>query len=376
MRPLVEFVSKPIVEPFQDGSKCLVRDLAWHCTRVEPAVFGTEQGLPAWEGRVRIQPVYRSGGGFAPSLRQNMRAASWLLLRSRASVWHFVFAPNLNSSRVGRSLRKLRRVPVVQTIASPPRSFEHPEQLLFGDRVVAQSRWTREQFLLHWQGPTEPPPLSFLPPPAPQVQPVSPLDCQRVRARLQIPDGVPLFVFPGDLEEGRGMREVAALIQASRDYLPEARWVIAYRTKSVRAEEQAAAWQAQLAGERVRFEKNLPDIHALLAAATAVVFPVRDLYGKVDLPIVLLEALTFGTPVFTLDEGPLASLAGALHLPADPSAWEEPLRQSVENRSFRGERAEAGRLALESTFSAARVTAAYEDLYFELIEDGFARTRK
>ncbi len=38
--------------------------------------------------------------------------------------------------------------------------------------------------------------------------------------------------------------------------------------------------------------------------------PVDDLHGKVDLPIVLLEALTLGTPALVLDEGPLSGTHG------------------------------------------------------------------
>src|SRR5690606_24505548 len=87
--------------------------------------------------------------------------------------------------------------------------------------------------------------------------------------------------------------------------------------------------------EAVRFASDLPDIIALLASASAVLFPVDDLWGKVDLPIVLLESMDIGVPVIVLDKGPLRDLQGvvkaadtkvetlleaALHLSSDSSS--------------------------------------------------------
>jgi len=152
----VLFVSKPIVPPFHDGTKCLVRDVALHLERAEAMVMSAP-GAPALEsavdaelypsrdGRVPVQmaPVYPGAGRFAPALRDNVRAAAFLLARSRADVWHYVFAPNPKSSVVGCAIGRLRRVPVLQTVASAPRRFEGLSRLLFGQIVVAQSEWTR-----------------------------------------------------------------------------------------------------------------------------------------------------------------------------------------------------------------------------------------
>src|SRR3712207_6253564 len=139
----VLFVSKPIAPPFHDGTKCLVRDIALNLTRVEP-VWLSSRGSKANElsASVRSVPVYSDAGSYTPAFAQSLRAAAWVLLRSDADVWHFVFAPNARTSRAGRLLKRARSVPVVQTIASPPRSFAAVDDLLFGDVIVAQSRWT------------------------------------------------------------------------------------------------------------------------------------------------------------------------------------------------------------------------------------------
>jgi phosphatidylinositol alpha-1,6-mannosyltransferase len=365
-RPLVQFVSKPIAAPFRDGTKCFVRDLVTHFSEVDSAVMGTREGAAELLGLTRIEAIYGDAGRFAPGLSQNLRAASWLLFQSRADIWHYVFAPNLRSSQVGRALRALRRIPVVQTIASPPRSFTDPHKLLFGDVIVAQSDWTRAQFLSNWQGPKAPT-IHVVPPPAPLVPQPSEQALTQVRARLGATAATPIFLYPGDLEISQGAARVGALIEPIRALLPEAVLVFAYRDKSSAAEAHARELQAQLPQSGVHFEKNVPDIHALVAASSAILFPVDDLYGKIDLPIVLLEAMGLGTPVLALDEGPLTSLTGAWRAPFEPAAWAERAVATAKEGEIRGQAVALGRAAARDHYAPGRVARAYEAFYRQLL---------
>lgn len=366
-RPVVQFVSKPIASPFRDGTKCLVRDLVTHYSELDCRVLGTSAGAPELLGRAQVEPIYSDAGTFAPGLTQNLRAAAFLLIRSRADLWHFVFAPNPRSSQVGRVLRALRRVPVVQTVASPPRSFERPEQLLFGDRVVVQSEWTRARFAESLAAAK----LSFdvrvVPPPAPRLETPTLDEVGAVRARLGLDSAAPLFVYPGDLEVSQGAARVAQLVAPLCERMPEARVVFAYRDKSERAEGHARILRERLPAEQVRFEKNVPDIHALLAASTAILFPVEDLYGKVDLPIVLLEALGMGIPVLAEQDGPLASLEGAWRSRFDVASWLEQSVRLARDPAARAGAADVGKRAVAEHYAPERIAAAYQAIYRELL---------
>src|ERR1700678_704879 len=124
----VLFVSKPIAPPWHDGSKNLVRDIASHLTRAEPTVM-TLPGAPAIGARVTMEPVYRDAGRFMPGLAANARVLGRLVSGDAHDLWHFVFAPNPASSSAARIARGIRRAsgwrgPLVQTVASAPRSFE------------------------------------------------------------------------------------------------------------------------------------------------------------------------------------------------------------------------------------------------------------
>jgi glycosyltransferase involved in cell wall biosynthesis len=373
MNPSVLFVSKPIAPPFHDGSKCLVRDVARNLTRIDPVVLSTPGAplvLPAPGARqVRSVPAYGAPGAFSPALSANLRAASWLLWRSRASVWHFVFAPNARTSGAGRLLSRVRGVPVVQTVASPPRSFERPERLFFGDVVVAQSAWTRRAIEQSYDGSgMRAPRLVVIPPPVPELAIPTAEELAAVRARLELGPNTRYLVYPGDLETSSGAETTAALALRLARSMPDVLTVFAYRRKSPAAAEVAARLAARLPGAQTRFAENVPDILALLAGASAIVFPVDDLWGKVDLPIVLLEAMALGVPVIALDQGPLGDLSGVVKVPTlDPEAWQAEVEALLGDPERGRLIAARQREALDARHRSSSVARAYEDLYLELV---------
>ena len=373
MPPSVLFVSKPIAPPFHDGSKCLVRDVARHLTRVAPIVLSTPgaPSLSAAAGALSVRSVaaYGAPGSFTPAFSANVRAAAWVLLRSRASVWHFVFAPNARTSGAGKWLRRLRGVPVVQTVASPPRSFAEPQALFFGDVLVAQSTWTRSAIETSYEGSgMRAPRMAVIPPPVPDLVTPGAAEIASVRRELDLAPEQRYLLYPGDLETSSGAQATAALAERVPSALPGVVTVFAYRRKSARAAEVAARLATRLPRAHTRFLENARNILALLAGAAAVVFPVDDLWGKVDLPIVLLEAMALGVPVIVLDQGPLQDLEGVLKVPSlDSVRWLAAVSDLLADPGRCASLIADQRAALAERHAAAVVARAYEDLYLELV---------
>jgi phosphatidylinositol alpha-1,6-mannosyltransferase len=368
--PRVLFVSKPIAPPFHDGTKCLVRDVAANLRQFEPIVLTTRAGLALLPQGVKGRPVYASSGSFAPAALENARAALGLLAGPRDDVWHFVFAPNPRTGQVARALRALRRVPIVQTVASPPRRFEKLSSLLFGDQVVVQSQATlsalrlaaeREGFAL--------PPVSVLPPPVPELGNVTPERIAAVRSELGLGDADRIVLYPGDLEVSSGAEFTRRLVSPLRARIPGAVVVFAYRNKTPRAAVRARELGLSLASERVRITDRARDMHALIAASAIVIFPVDDLWGKVDLPIVLLEALALGVPCLVLDHGPLRDLRGALKLSTfETNAWVDAAARLVESNEVRAELVAEGHAAAKLVYASGVVARGYEAIYLRALE--------
>ncbi|HEX3596063.1 MAG TPA: glycosyltransferase family 4 protein [Polyangiaceae bacterium] len=373
MRRRVLFVSKPIGPPFHDGTKCLVRDVALNLTRYESEVMVppgvTSLGYAPATGNPGIAAarVYAGPGAYAPALADNARAAAFLAFGARAALWHFVFAPNPRSSAIGRLTRAIRRPRVVQTVASPPKTFS--AKLFFGDAIVAQSNWTATRVVRAFEaaGVERVPLVRVIPPPVGPLCARTSSELDAVTGVLELPAGAPVFVYPGDLEVSSGAETVARAVAPLVRALPSAIVVFACRPKTAEAPRIEAELRARLDASSVRFVREV-DLPALLARATAVLFPVDDLYGKVDLPISLLEAMRLGVPVVTLDSGPLADLRETVRVAAeDPGGLAECAVRLFRDRAFRDAMAGAGRRAIAERYDARIVAAAYEGVYDEVL---------
>jgi phosphatidylinositol alpha-1,6-mannosyltransferase len=273
---------------------------------------------------------------------------------------------------MGRWLKKLRGVPSVQTIASRPRQFGDVTALLFGDIVVAQSRDTRDRFREAWAKGTslnsKCPRIEVIAPALGPVRVPSLDETMAVRQNLDIGPDVPILLYPGDLEVSHGARiaKAAAVVIAERH--PTAVVVFAYRDKTVGAQGMADGLLRGLHPERVRVVREAPDILSLIRTSAAVLFPVDDLYGKVDLPIILLEAMALGTPIVTYNQGPLADLEGVEVVSVgDPLALADAAVSLIDDHGRRGRCIEAQRRAVERRHDVTRLAAAYECLYDELL---------
>jgi phosphatidylinositol alpha-1,6-mannosyltransferase len=187
-----------------------------------------------------------------------------------------------------------------------------------------------------------------------------------IRQALGIGEQVPLFVYPGDLETSSGARSVAAAAPLLAKQLG-AVTVFAYRKKSPRAVDIARSLEQEL-GPVARFTHSVPDVLALIAGSSGILFPVDDLWGKVDLPIVLLESMALGVPVVALDWGPLSDL-GAVHFvrSADPASLLSAAARLIRDADYRTDLIRRQKSEVERRFSAPVVAERYERLYLELL---------
>ena len=369
--PRVLFVSKPIAPPWHDGSKNLVRDVASHLESAHPTVM-TLPGTKPLSPRVTMDPVYAAAGSFAPGLAANARVLKRLCFGDPLDVWHFVFAPNPASSSAARVARQTQRLrgfkgPVVQTIASAPRQFDGIGRWIFGDKVIVLSEWMRGRMIASGISATR---LQVIPPCA--AAPEAPSAERRAAARKMIDADGPVLLYPGDYEVSRGAQTVADAATALLDGIPDATLVFACRPKSPRAHEarrvlEAALLQAGVA-DRVRHVGEVNDMAALVAESALVLFPVDDLYGKVDVPLVLIEALALGIPMVLASEGPLEAVSTARFAePGDAAALAEAALDLYRSPAQMSAQREAGRALHAERFAPRVVAAEYDALYADLV---------
>lgn len=364
-------VSKPVVPPWNDSAKNLVRDVVRSATRHRYTVL-VSKGVPFVAPRVSSAEIYGAPGEYTPALRQNARVLGHLL-GARADVVHYFFAPNRRTSTIARAVGLARRWPSVQTVCSAPREWEGADRLLFADRVIVLSEDTRRRFV---QAGVADARLRLVPPGIEPFAPLSPTERAAARQRFAgLPPGdeTPVVLYPGDYQFSQAAFTVGAAVGrvvAAR----KARFVFACRIKQEesRREEQRVKARIDDAGAsaHVRFWNEVDDVRGLLGAADLVVMPAESLYAKMDVPLVLLEAMSLGVPIVVANVPPLSELladdVGAAVPPQDPEALAAVLLELLADPE---RRAALGARAIEAVarrYSARAVAATYEDVYDEV----------
>lgn len=116
--------------------------------------------------------------------------------------------------------------------------------------------------------------------------------------------------------------------------------------------------------ENVIFSGFRQDVISLLKSIDFLVMPSR----WEGLPITLLESMASSAPAVATTVGGIPDLIehhkdGLLCAPGDPEALQEAILTMLTNTGERSKMAEAGQIKIQSDYSAAAVSAAYERLY-------------
>jgi glycosyltransferase involved in cell wall biosynthesis len=365
----VLLVSKPIAPPWHDSSKNLVRDLAGHMHRYRPVVL-SRPGVELGFENARVECVYgAAAGGFSPALRENARVLKRLMLGRKTALWHFFFAPNPKTSGAARIAASVRRAHTVQTVCSAPHAAVKADRVLFAERVVVLSEHTRRRFLASG---IENERLRLIRPSIPALTPLTSEAASAVRARLQLSADRPLVVYPGDLEFGRGadlaLEAHRALPRTLNAYL-----IMACRAKTPRARERELLLRArarELGIEAsVDFIGETPFMHDLLAVADLITLPTDSLYAKMDLPLVLVEAMALERCVLVGEGTPAEELAtdgAAIKVATEAESVSEATRRLLEAPDERRIIGQQARKVVLRDYQPSRMAAEYESVYDEL----------
>ncbi|GMV38412.1 MAG: hypothetical protein AMXMBFR64_01280 [Myxococcales bacterium] len=365
--PRVLLVSKPVVPPWNDSGKNIVRDVARFGSRYTYHVMTTRGAEPPGTDCV-AEAVYGDAGSYSPGVAQNLRVLLRLLRPDGAAIHHYFFAPNPRTSAVARLVTALRRRPTVQTVSSSPLTYEGVARLCFGDRVVALSAYNRR--MLEGAGVGG---VVHVPPgiPVPALRE----DRAEVRALHGLPLDRPVILFAGDYQYSSAatvLAEAIPRVLAGR----AAHFVYACRIKQeasriVEGRVREAIRAAGVAAD-VTFLHEVDDMEGLIAASDLSTMPAESLYAKMDLPLVLLECLAQQVPLVVADVEPLVEVLGGRDdwgvavPPKDPVALATALGRLLDAPERLRVMGEAGRQAVFARWSAQVMAAAYEDIYDEV----------
>ena len=196
------------------------------------------------------------------------------------------------------------------------------------------------------------------------------------------------MVFPGDLEIGQAAWTLARAIPRVLARA-DVSFVFACRHKlptwSTVSSQLRAELAAPLRSGHVVFVGETQHLRALLAVAALVALPAESSFGKMDIPLVLLEALAEETPVLVADVEPLREILGTDAArpeapvglavpPLDPAALADAIVDLVGRTAALQAMGRAGRRWVERRFDARAMAKAHAAVYRRVL-DRSARSR-
>jgi glycosyltransferase involved in cell wall biosynthesis len=356
-------VSKPVREPFRDGSTVLVRTLIRRLPeRLRLSYFGDPERPLRLGGVDEVLPAPPMS--LSPGLRDKARVLICLVHPRRWRLpLHFFFTPNRVTSSVLAMLQRLApRRTVLQDLTSSHDAGRFARLLSSLDAVIVHSSHARGALSAAGIDPDRVVRIY------PGVPPSEPVDDVQHHRRL---------LYAGDLDP-HVVDRLLALGRALTN--PELQgWKLCVATRSKSPDDRRhrdrlhSALRGGLASGSAELLGEVDDMDALLRRTSLQLFLADHVRRKVDLPLVLLEGMARGVPLLAIDAAPVAEIfeRGREHglCPGMAVSASDVVDTVLGTVARGGVLAQWGRAARELAareFSADRMVREYTRLYDKL----------
>jgi glycosyltransferase involved in cell wall biosynthesis len=356
-------VSKPLREPFRDGSTVLARNLVQKLPeRFRLSYFGDpERPLrTVMSDEVLAAPPMP----FSPGVRDKARVLMCLAHPRRRRVpLHFFFTPNRVTSSVLAVAQRLSpgRL-VVQDLTSSHGATRFVPLLRSLDAVVVHSDHTRSALTQAGLESTR-------------------VHC--IRPGVHMPELAPerrrppCLLYAGDLDRPVVDRLLALGRCLRRGLAQEWSLCIAARPKStadsIHRDRLREALASELSTGRVKLLGHVHDMDAIFERATLQLFLADHVRRKVDLPLVLLEGMARGVPLLTLDVAPVTEIFDCGHehglrpgMAIAAADLVDAVARTLPREDMIAEWGRAARELVAREFTVDRMVREYARLYDEL----------
>ncbi len=362
-------VTKPLAPPWHDSGKNIPRDVVRFSKEFRYRVF-TPRAVQSFHERADAAAIYPRPGDFSPPMANQIRLLMQLLKRDRSiRVFHYFFTPNPKTSMIGSVVNRIKRkIPSIQTISSEPASYHNIGKLIFSDRVVSGSKMVQSRLSKALNREVD---LVY---PGIPVEEFPRLSNRRnVRAEHGIEDRFTVL-YPGDFVFSKVTDILKIAVTQWVKTHPDMTVILACRTKTAEDRDAAEDLKSHFRplGGAVRFLGEVENMTALLQAVDLVIFPVKSLYAKMDIPLVLLEAMAVGAPVLVSDLPSLREMITSDEGLIVPAGDAEILIRTVSEIYKNSERLElltaAAGKRVRRDFHAAVMASNYERIYHEMVK--------
>ena len=368
----VLLATRPLCPPWDEASKNFAYFLGREVQNHNLTLLTTKEILEGVPNTVKQEAIFSER-------HFNLRTKIELFLhlrKMRASydVTHYIFTPAKQNVRAIKSFALPTKGKTLQTVATLRDDLYSPQELrslLFADHLVVYTDLSKEKLSR----------LGFH-----NVTRIYPgIDLTRYAPREKNPDILKQFgfeassfvvIYPGEyVRLGATDMLTDALVDFfTKNPTTDIRFVFACRVKNEGDAKKKSEVQKRFIDARLEkyidFSDTISDMPALYNTADVVAFPVGNLEGKFDVPLIIIEAYACGKPVILSDLPAFSEFANeriCVTIPKD--SGEEFIRSMAylrENNEKRISYGENARAFVEEHFDLKNTALQYEEIYSSL----------
>jgi glycosyltransferase involved in cell wall biosynthesis len=369
-RKKILLVTRPIAPPWDEASKNFAFELAKNIREHEIYLL-TSGVIPGLPENIHQKPIYTSS---RLTWLQRPRLLKLIRLRKDVDIIHFMLTPAKLNAFGFKAFIKNKNARTIQTIATLREdlySDQEIKNLIFGDLIITYSDHAKNKLnLLGFNNVKRVYPgidLNYYSP-APRDKDLA------KNYNLKLNDFI--ITFPGEYTRLGATDDIANLVLSrSRVWKDKnVRFIFACRVKNSgdarKKEEIIKKLRENNCLDRVIFTDTFSDMAKLYNLSDVIIFPVRDMQGKFDVPLVVVEAMACGKPVIISDLPILQEFATAENSVKIKSGDTEQLFAAIERlRANPAERENIGRAArklVEDNFDIKKISLIYDEIYEKL----------
>jgi len=361
----VRIISRPIAPPWDSGSMNMAYGISSHLNPKNHLVYipTANRFQPTYE-HIIPEPIY-STRQF--NLTQKLHLIKHLFTAPQVDILHFFFGVTPLSAKLFSAIKRYKKQPSILTLTHLPVKGAKPGS--FGDYIVTYSTYFKKIF--EDSGIKNVVTI----PPGVDVKAIHP-NISGIKAgnKLGIPSDAKVILYGGEYSHSAAISMLLKAITLTAKRNKNIYFVLACRIRSKyeqkRKQDIVRYLQSVPWAENVILLDTIPNMHALIARSDVCILPLQDTYGKVDLPLFLLEAMSIAKPIIITDISPVNELMIdkiGLAVPLDDAnALTNAIEQMVAEGKQYGLR---GRRIAEKYFSLDRITKQYAKLYAELLDE-------
>ncbi|MFA6973551.1 MAG: glycosyltransferase family 4 protein [Parcubacteria group bacterium] len=365
-------ITRPIAPPWDEASKNFAFYLA---SNVKAVNFGmlTKGAVAELPANVTQHPMYTSSS-LNLSLWQKLKLLKLISIRRQYDVLHFMLTPaKLNSFAFKNFIvdKKTKSVQTIPTLREDLFGDADLKKILFADLIITYSDHAKNKLnALGFKNVKRVYPgidLNYYSPAAKDAGALK---------KLGIAPQDFIVTYPGEYVRLGATDDIVAMILQYADILKEKRIkiIFACRLKNnrdiLKKEEIMKKIAQQGLVEQVLFINTYADMAQLYNLSDVIIFPVRNMRGKFDVPLAAIEPMACEKPVIISDLPILQEFANPENSVTiergNVAQLKDAILELYDNPDKRSALGKGGRKFCAENFDIKKVAEIYQKIYEEL----------